>query len=421
MRRWLRRLEAPGATPNDWVLDTTLAALGIILCLMSYLVVFSMSAPVTSAMIIRITGITGFLTFAGLILRRHYPDLLMLSTAFFLTLTMVLVNPITPAVVVLPIAVYTVARWVPGRRAHYAVWFAAIYSVVVPVRAFVFNDMWEWVAPRKVPMVLDDSTRIAAVMVFVVIIGSVATAFSVGRRGLAEQQVREQQRQAEADRQRTQLAELEARQREIETQTRNSIAQELHDIVAHSISIMIVQAEGGQSMAKKSPEKALATLSAISDIGREALGEMRHILDVLRSGANDTGAAYDPAPTFADIPELVERTGATLTYQGTPTPINQALGLTTYRIIQEALTNVLKHAGPGAEPKVTIAWTATEFIVVVTNRSTGRLPNPTKSGYGLMGMTERVTSHQGTLATGPTPEGGFRICARFPLRATRLP
>jgi DNA-binding NarL/FixJ family response regulator len=125
------------------------------------------------------------------------------------------------------------------------------------------------------------------------------------------------------------------------------IARELHDIVAHSLSVMIVQAEGGRAAATRKPEVAAEALDTIAETGREALHEMRRIVGVLRAGPNEEPASYAPAPTLEEIPDMVARTSdrITLVVQGNPQPVSQALALTAYRVTQEALTNFLKHAG----------------------------------------------------------------------------
>ena len=192
---------------------------------------------------------------------------------------------------------------------------------------------------------------------------------------------------------------------------RRRIAREMHDVVAHSLAVVVSHAEAGRLAVAQSPDRAPEILETIATTGREALTEMRGLLGVLRDGETPTG----PQPGLADLPELVERMRAAgLRVQASIAdlpPVPPAVALTAYRVVQEALTNVARHAGPQAVARVTVAAAdaALDVAVVDDGDVTGESP-----GRGLIGMRERVEAVGGTLEAGPRP-GGWRVHARMPL------
>jgi signal transduction histidine kinase len=196
---------------------------------------------------------------------------------------------------------------------------------------------------------------------------------------------------------------------------RARIARELHDVVAHSLSVVIAQADGGRYAADADPAAARTALTTISTTAREALGEMRRALGALRE---DPDAPLAPQPGAAEIATLVARTRAAglqvdLAEEGRPQPLAPGAGLAVYRVAQEALTNVLKHAGPGASARVTLRWEPERVTVVVRDDGAGpRAADGT--GRGLAGMRERVEPRGGTLSAGPRPDGGFEVRAAIP-------
>jgi signal transduction histidine kinase len=199
------------------------------------------------------------------------------------------------------------------------------------------------------------------------------------------------------------------------------IARELHDVVAHSMGVIAVQASVGEHVIDTKPEEAKHALEAISGVSRSTLAEIRRMLGVLRETDEAEGGApaYAPAPGLSEVDRLVrELEGAglavELTYDGTRVELPRGVDLTAYRIIQEALTNVMKHAGP-ARARVVVRYEpgALGLEIVddgrgVNGRSEGR------SGHGLVGMRERVAVYGGTLEVGPKVGGGFRVSARLP-------
>ena len=247
----------------------------------------------------------------------------------------------------------------------------------------------------------------------------------------AEQAVRERE-------QRTALAVAEERSR---------IAREMHDVVAHSLSVIIAQADGGRFIASQQPERANDVLSTIGETGREALADMRSLLGVLRQ---DDQTTYGPQPGPERLDELVERVRSagvpvTLERDTELADLPQATGLSLFRLVQEALTNVLKHAGPQARARVRIARHAQMLTVEILDDGRGNDPasgaagsdtagsdtagsdtagsdtagsdgaGSDGAGNGLTGMRERVTVLGGTLQAGPLPGHGFRVLAQIPL------
>lgn len=217
-------------------------------------------------------------------------------------------------------------------------------------------------------------------------------------------------------------AEREDRVRRAARDERARIAREMHDVVAHSLSVIVSQAQGGAYVAADQPERAARALDTIAETGREALADMRGLLGVLRADpdAPDTEAApADPQPSLADLPDLVARVrdaglSVSLAETGAPRRLGAATGLAAYRLVQESLTNTLKHAGPAARAEVRLEWTQEELVVEVTDDGDG--PGADNGGgQGLVGMRERVTVVGGVAEAGPRPGGGFAVAARFPV------
>jgi signal transduction histidine kinase len=227
-----------------------------------------------------------------------------------------------------------------------------------------------------------------------------------------------------------QTAELERARAELArravVEERLRLARELHDVVAHSISVIAVQSGVGAHVANTQPEEAAKALAAIEATSRAALTELRRLLGVLRQ-EGEPQASLVPVPGLADLDALlaeVAKAGLAvrLRVEGTPSPLPAGVDLSAYRIVQEALTNVVKHAGP-ARAQVTIGYHDQEVTVEVTDDGRG-VTAPTgdgqaRVGHGLIGMRERVAVFGGDLEAGPRPDGGFRVAARLPLAADR--
>jgi signal transduction histidine kinase len=200
-------------------------------------------------------------------------------------------------------------------------------------------------------------------------------------------------------------------------QERLRIARELHDIVAHSMSLIAVKAGIGNHVAEQRPEEARDALRVIEATSRSSLTEMRHLLGVLRSEVD--GPLLAPAPGVAGIPELAERArsaGVVVSVElADLSALPEGMGLSVYRIVQEALTNVVRHAAR-ARCAVRVEVADGEVHIVVTNDGP-KVGEPATGGHGLIGMRERVAVYGGTFEAGPRPEGGFAVTAAWPMGA----
>jgi signal transduction histidine kinase len=203
---------------------------------------------------------------------------------------------------------------------------------------------------------------------------------------------------------------------------RARIARELHDVVAHNVSVMVVQADGASYALDRSPERARQALAAISSTGRQALEEMRRMLGVLRSAAEQSGV--DPLPGIGQLGELLDQTRAaglavSFAVEGVPAPLPDGVALAAYRTVQESLTNVRKHGGPAATAQVVLRYCEDALVLVITDDGRGAAATADGAGHGLIGMRERVGVYGGSLHAGPRPGGGYRVSASFPLAASR--
>jgi signal transduction histidine kinase len=206
----------------------------------------------------------------------------------------------------------------------------------------------------------------------------------------------------------------EARRAVAEERTR--IARELHDVVAHRVSLMTVQAGAAKTVATDDPEGALRAMEAVENAGRQALGELRHLLDVLRPEAEVDGLV--PQPGLADVPRLVDQfvkagLDVSLSMDGVRTDLPARVDLSAYRIVQEALTNVLKHAGPNARSEVRLTTDNHGVAIEVLDSGHGDTILP-GSGRGIVGMRERAHLLGGRLDAGPRPDRGFQVVAHLP-------
>lgn len=201
---------------------------------------------------------------------------------------------------------------------------------------------------------------------------------------------------------------------------RQRIAREMHDVVAHTLSVIVVQADGGRYAADQDPDTAKRALETIAASSRSALGEMRRLLGLLRDGDGSEGMA--PQPGVPDIHALVDNvssSGFPVTFEvvGDPREVDGGTGLTIYRVVQEGLTNTMKHAGPRASANVRLQYGPQDLTVSVRDDGSGPSgwPGRNGSGQGLRGMRERVELHGGTVQVRARPTGGFELMATVPL------
>jgi signal transduction histidine kinase len=237
---------------------------------------------------------------------------------------------------------------------------------------------------------------------------------------LVGQEVRTRQLRADAlaDKARLLEREQEAAARAAIAEERGRIARELHDVVAHSVSVMLVQAGAARHVLASAPDQAREALLAVESSGREAMAELRRLLGVLHE--QDDGLALAPQPGVEAIEPLLKRVSdaglpVTLRVEGQPRVLTAGLNLAVYRIVQEALTNALKHAGL-VRTEVTIQYREADLMVEVLDEGTGSLGNGDgQHGHGLLGMRERVALYGGTLEAGPRPGRGYAVRAWLPL------
>ncbi|HEX2698955.1 MAG TPA: sensor histidine kinase [Acidimicrobiales bacterium] len=196
------------------------------------------------------------------------------------------------------------------------------------------------------------------------------------------------------------------------------IARELHDVVAHHVSVMGVQAGAARLVMERDPPNAASALASIESSSRQAVAELHRLLGFLRQEGDSDDLA--PQPGLDQLEDLVAqmaaaRFGVQLRVDGEPRPLPSSVELSAYRIVQEALTNVLKHSG-AASAEVHLRYRSGTVEVEVLDDGGGVPTAPTATGgHGLIGMRERATLHGGHLAAGPRPEGGFYVRATFPL------
>lgn len=286
-------------------------------------------------------------------------------------------------------------RWAVGFGALLSAWI--VFGIVLDVANAAFTDILATNIVYGTAWVLGDNMR---------------------RRRERVADLEERARRLEHER------ELETR--EVRSRERAAIARELHDVVAHSMTVMVVQASGARRALARDPDAAADALRVIEETGRASLGEMRRILGVLR---DDTTPELAPQPSVSRIAELTALDAvrdAELRHVGEPRDLTPSVDVSAYRIVQEALTNVRKHAGPHAKATVSIDYGADALTVRVDDDGRGAVTlagshahrteagGDLGSGNGLVGMRERVAVCGGTLRAGPRTGGGWRVVATLP-------
>jgi signal transduction histidine kinase len=203
------------------------------------------------------------------------------------------------------------------------------------------------------------------------------------------------------------------------TRERTRLAHELHDVIAHSVSVMVVQAGAAERMLALDPERAGRALGSVQATGREALSELRRLLGVLRTDVPSADGQLEPQPDLDDLDRLAEQlreTGLDLsvTRTGEVRPLGRGIELAAFRILQEALTNVLKH-GHARRADVEVCYGPDRLAISVVDDGTGGEPLVQGSGHGVRGMTERAAMYGGTLEAGPRTSGGYAVRAELPI------
>ncbi|MEU5980198.1 sensor histidine kinase [Streptomyces sp. NPDC047315] len=249
----------------------------------------------------------------------------------------------------------------------------------------------------------DGSSSFLATSAFLALM--TVTAWTVGR------SVRERRRHAADLRRRT------AEQAVVAERLR--IARELHDMVAHSIGVIAIQAGAGRRVIDTQPAEARNALAAIEDTSRDTLAGLRRMLGALRQADPNPGAPHGPAPTLGDVEALVRRSRdaglrVDVVWRGERRALPAELELSGYRIIQEAITNVARHSTADA-CRVTVDCSPDDLSIEITDEGRGGSGLPGAAGYGLTGMRERAALLHGEFTAGPRPEGGFRVAVRLPL------
>jgi len=227
------------------------------------------------------------------------------------------------------------------------------------------------------------------------------------------------------DQTRTQLSTLEQKQaeslRRAAEHERARIARELHDVVTHNVSMMVIQAGAARKVMATAPDQAREALLSVEAGGRAAMAELRHVMGLLTMDTNTDSPDLTPQPGLPQVPALIDRvrdagTPVELTVTGKPRPLPPGVELAAYRVVQEALTNIMKHT-TGATATVAIDHGTDHFRVEITNTGSPSTGATTGTGQGLIGLRERLTVYRGTLRAGPRPHGGYRVTALIPLEA----
>ncbi len=284
------------------------------------------------------------------------------------------------------LVIYNAAAHTSGRRARMAGALTAALGVTV-----LLTD--------------PDGVYLSGVIFFTLLFGAPWLAgYVVQRRRLGEARMRRERDAAEA-------AIVEERAR---------IARELHDVVAHAISVIVLQARGGRRLLDTEPDETRSALDTIERTGQQALVEMRRLVGLLRE--SDEALALAPQPSLARLDDLVDQVRAAglpveLTIEGDPVELPPGIDLSAYRIVQEALTNALKHAGP-AQARVSLRYRPDGLDVEVADDGAGTA-NGDGSGHGLVGIRERVSVYGGELDAGPRADGGYAVRARLPYASER--
>lgn len=399
LRRWFEE--------NRWAGDAALATALLVTLLFFSLFLYPFYAGVPFT----------FLLVLPLYFRRTAPEVVTFLTAALCAIQILLLAYPIAGDFVVPFVVYNAAAHIADRRwGRFALGIGIVGSILASIR-WIGLDLLSGTAESSIMLVIAFTGA-----------GSVAGAYLFGVRYRELREHAAEQQQAQAERTRLRTAERESRQEAGAAAERARIARELHDIVAHSLSVIVIQADGGAAAARTRPEIGPQVLETIAATSRDALAQMRRMVAVLRSGtaANDGGTDYAPAPGPDDLDDLTSQVRSAglpvdLDVIGTPRPLSEDAGLIVYRVVQESLTNVLKHAGPAATCRVVLHYGPDQVVVTVTDDGRGAATVSDGQGHGLEGMRERVSLAGGTMRAAPRVGGGFEVTATVPAPEAAVP
>lgn len=280
------------------------------------------------------------------------------------------------------------------------------WRISLPAAALVVSWLWTAQLPKLGTNYLSISDLVS-ISVVTILVWMWGTLVRTRRDYIASLQERARQLEREKDAQ-AQIAVAAERAR---------IAREIHDIVSHSLSVVVVMSEAAASKVYTEPERARTAILGVRDTGRSALTDMRRALGVLRDGEPGSHA---PQPGVGQLDQLITESVEAglplqLSLEGRAVALPPGLDLTVFRIVQEALTNVRKHAGPVTRVEVRLRYTDEQLHVRVTDDGQGLRGEQTDVGHGLVGMQERTNAYGGTLHTGMRPGGGFEVTAVLPI------
>jgi signal transduction histidine kinase len=382
MRRRLRQLDA-----RDWrLIDRVFVAVLLVIAELSAFTGDKVQGPrALNALLLTVVTLS-------FLWRRSYPLVAVCTVLGGLTLSQLVLTPppdLFVSILMLGAASYAAGAHLEGRRGLLGLALAAgtvttIAAIFDPSDIF-FPVAFFCVAPWLVGRTLRNHTALA--------------------RELAEKAERAEHARAEDER------------RAIAAE-RSRIARELHDVLAHSLSVMVVQSGAARRIVERDPERAAQAAELVRETGRDALAELRHLFGPVRRGE---GEALSGPPSISRVDQLAQRARAAglhvqLQVEGTPVDLPPGVDLTAYRVVQEALTNTLKHGGR-ANALVRVAYEPNEVVIAVEDDGTpgdGALDE--SGGHGLVGMRERVGLYGGSIQAGPRAEGGFAVRARLPTR-----
>jgi signal transduction histidine kinase len=376
----------------DRVIDPAIALIVIGIGLLSVVAVPASIGTMPTAL-----GVAAVIATGALVaVRRRWPLAVLLAIAAILLAEQLYGTSLNFSGFALLIAGFTVAAETPRRTSLVVLAAMPAYFVVAIV---MYN------AAHPSPFEVIASDFISAIVIF-------GTAWLVG-----DSLRRRRARTAALEERAAQLERNQAEAARVAVENERAlIARELHDVVAHGVSVMVIQAAAARRVMDDQPDEARAALATIETTGREALAEMRRLLGIVRSG--EGRAPLSPQQGLANLGPLIASASAAgvvaeLSIDGEQRPLAPGVDLAAYRIVQEAVTNVIKHAAPA---RATIHLTYEPTALAIDVRDDGRRGGSSADGvgHGLVGMEERVRLYGGTFRAGPLPAGGFAISARIP-------